>query len=174
MNTQTLCHTLQQLHVKICDRRTDLPPRFPDANEWSRMEVLHTFTFTKSFNWHFDREWFLLDLLTSCDVMPLLRRMNFCIVIDMNDFDRMYQSALFTDHRHVDVHYALLINDHRDHFQLINRARHFNRCHMISATFISEYLPAEHLRKPYDYDYVSPHCTNVGNHTKDQFFSSII
>jgi hypothetical protein len=81
MKTQPLSRTLQQLHITMSDIASSPRPRFSNTNVWSRMEVLHTFAFIKSFEWHFNKEWFLLDILTRSNIMPLLRRMNFCIVI---------------------------------------------------------------------------------------------
>jgi len=81
MNTQPLSRTLQQLYITMSDMASSPRPRFPNINVWFRMEVLHTFAFIKSFEWHFNKEWFLLDTLTCSNVMPLLQRMNFCIVI---------------------------------------------------------------------------------------------
>lgn len=165
MNTKPLSRTLQQLHITMSDLASNPDPRYSDRNVWPRMEVLHTFTFIKSFKWHFNKEWFLLDILTGSDVMPLLRRMNFCIVIDVNDLDRMYHSALFTDYRHVDVHYAFMINDNREHIQLIDYVRRCNQYHrrqIVSATFISECWPNIHLLfEACDVHYVSFDLINI-------------
>ena len=170
MNAQQLSHTLQQLHITMSDVASSIHPRFPNTNLWPRMEVLQSFTFIKSFNWHFSKEWFLVDTLTSSDVMPILRRMNFCIVIDIIDLDRMHYSALFTDYRHVDVHYAFMINDNREHIQLINYVRHSNQSHrrqVVSATFISDCWSNNQSYKRNDLYYVSSHFTKITDHFKD-------
>ncbi|CAF3172646.1 unnamed protein product [Rotaria sp. Silwood2] len=60
---------------------------------------------------HSSEEWTFVDVLTTFNVMPVLRRMNFSIVIDVNDLDQMTQSPLFNDDRHIDVHYAFVIHD---------------------------------------------------------------
>jgi len=167
MNTQPLSRTLQQLHITMSDVAGSPHPRFPNTNVWPRMEVLHTFTFIKSFEWYFNKEWFLLDILTCSDVMPMLRRMNFCIVIDINDLDRMHHSALFTDYRHVDVHYAFMINDNREHIQLIDYVRHCSQSHrrqIVSATFIGECWLNNQSYKIHDLYYVSFHLMNIINH----------
>jgi hypothetical protein len=141
MITQPLSHTLQQLHITINDVASNSHPRLPYAHFWPQMKVLHTFTFVKSFNWHFSKEWTLIDTLTSSDIMPMLRRMNFCIVIDTDDLHGMHRSALFTDYRHVDVHYAFMINDNRQHIELSDYLQGHSQSHrrqIVSATFISE------------------------------------
>lgn len=174
MNTEPLCHTLKQLHITLSDAASVSNPRYSDGNVWPRMEALHTFTFIKSFRWHFNNEWFLLDKLTGSDVMPLLRRMNFCIVIDIDDLDRMYRSALFTDYRHVNIHYAFMINDNREHVQLIDSVQRYNQYHqhqIVSATFNSESWPNIHLLfETYDdVDHVSFHFLNIKS-KRDLFF----
>ena len=175
MNTQPLSRTLQQLHITMSDVASSPHPRFPNTNVWPRMEVLHTFTFIKSFNWHFSKEWFLLDTLTCSNVMPLLRRINFCIVIDINDLDRMYHSPLFTDDRHVDTNYAYIINDNREHIQLIDYVRHTNQSHrrqIVSATFISKCRPNNHLFKAHNLHHVSSCFINITDYFKDRFPSN--
>jgi hypothetical protein len=175
MNTQPLSRTLQQLHITMSDVVRSPCPRLPNTNLWPRMEVLHTFTFIKSFKWHFSKEWFLLDTLTCSDVMPMLRRINFCIVIDINDLDSMYYSALFTDYRHVDVHYAFIINDNREHIQLIDYVRHINQSHrrqIISATFISECRSNDQSYKGHILYYVSSHFLNITKHFNDRLSSN--
>ena len=84
------------------------------------MKVLHTFSFVKSFGWHSAVEWTTLDLLTSSNIMPLLKRMNFALSIKVIDLVGVNNSALFTDSRHIDVQYALIINDDRPHIKFIN------------------------------------------------------
>lgn len=142
VNTQPLSHTLQQLHITMNDLcRTNSSISLPDAHLWPRMKVLHTFTFIKPFNWHFIEEWMLVDTLTSSNIMPMLRRMNFCIVIDSNDLHSMHHSGLFTDYRHVNIHYAFMINHNRQHIELndyIQRHSQSHRRQIASATFTSD------------------------------------
>ncbi|CAF2725237.1 unnamed protein product [Rotaria sp. Silwood2] len=143
MLTQPLTYTLQELHIKLShmyniiyslDRRHLLP----------RMESLHTFSFVKSFNWYSVIEWTFVNQLTSSSVMPILRRMNFSLVANGDDLVRMSKSALFTDNRRIDVHYALIINDDRSHTDLIKSVPHGNQYNLrqiASATFISDCWP---------------------------------
>jgi hypothetical protein len=174
MNAQPLCRTLQQLHISLSDVTTssNLSPKVCNRNVWPRMEVLHTFTFVKSFYWHFSKEWFLLDMLSSSYVMPVLRRMNFCIVIDINDLDRMYLSSLFTDSRHVDIHYAYVINNNQENTQLIDYIRYIiNQSHrheLVSATFLSQVWPQNHLVERHEIFYVSLYLINIRD-----FFQSV-
>jgi hypothetical protein len=172
MNTQPLSHTLQQLHITLNDECSDSCIfSVPDAHLWPRMKVLHTFTFMKSFNWHFTEEWILVDRLTSSNVMPTLRRMNFSIVIDSNDLHPMHHSGLFTDYRHVNIHYAFMINDNRQHIELKNYVQRHSQSHrrqIASATFISESWPNNPLFKTYDLNYVSSHLINIINYFNDR------
>ncbi|CAF3339028.1 unnamed protein product [Rotaria sp. Silwood2] len=117
-----------------------------DKNALPRMESLHTFTFAKSFKWHSSEEWTFVNVLTTFNVMPVLRRMNFSIVIDVNDLDQMTQSPLFNDDRHIDIHYAFVIHDNRQHCELnqyVPRGSLSHRRQIASATFISEYWPVD-------------------------------
>jgi len=172
MITQPLSHTLQQLHITINDVASNSHPRLPYAHFWPQMKVLHTFTFVKSFNWHFSKEWTLIDTLTSSDIMPMLRRMNFCIVIDTDDLHGMHRSALFTDYRHVDVHYAFMINDNRQHIELSDYLQGHSQSHrrqIVSATFISECWPNNQLFKAHDLLYVSSYSIKITDCFKGRF-----
>ncbi|CAF4315515.1 unnamed protein product [Rotaria sp. Silwood2] len=143
MSTTPLACTLQQLHIKmsVCN---DINRSLHAKDCLPRMEALHTFTFVNLFRSYCSEEWTLLNVLTTSSVMPILRRINFSIVIARDDLDRMTNSALFTDYRHVDIHYALIINDSRQHFELreyVPRGSQFHPRQIASATFISEYWP---------------------------------
>lgn len=158
MMTQPLSHTLQQLHITINNVASSPFFLLPDAHFWPRMEALHTFTFVTSFKWHFRNEWALVDTLTSSNVMPLLRRMNFCIVIHIDDLNQINHSALFADYRHIDVNYAFMITDNRQHIELRDYVPHGSQSHpheIVSATFISEYWPDNQSFKTPGLRYVS-------------------
>jgi len=144
MLSEPLRHTLKQLHIKLNDLNRAPYLNISSAQLLARMEALHTFTFFKSFQWHFEEEWTYLDVLTSSRVMPVLRRINFSIVIDTDDLYQMNHSALFTDYRHIDVHYAFIVNDNRPHNELnkyVSSGRQFHPRKIASATFISETWP---------------------------------
>ncbi len=115
MLTQPLRHKLQQFHVKLNNISSYAYLDISTTKLLPRMEASHTFTFVKSFKWHFRKEWTFLDILISSGVMPILRRVNFAIVINADDLTQMNHSALFTDYPHVDIHYAFCINDNRIH-----------------------------------------------------------
>ena len=138
MSTEPLSHTLKELHIKLTDE-SDLENSLDKIHLLPEMKVLHTFSFVKSFDWQSDVEWIIVDLLTSSNIMPLLRRMNFTLVINVIDLVGMNNSALFTDFRHIDVHYAFIINDECSHIELLNYVQHGCRSHpreIASATFI--------------------------------------
>jgi len=71
--------------------------------------------------------------------MPVLRRANVSIFININDLNRISLSPLFTDHRHVDVHFAFsLINcpQYIKVTQYIPRGNHFHPREIVGATFV--------------------------------------
>ncbi|CAF4703699.1 unnamed protein product [Rotaria sp. Silwood2] len=146
LSTKPLSYTLQQLHIKIADFCGDMWLCLRDKDFLPRMESLHTFTFVKSFKRYLSEEWTLVNVLTTFNVMPVLRRINFSIFIDVNDLDQMTHSALFNDDRHIDVHYAFMINDNREHFELNQYVPYGSLSHprqIASATFISECWPVD-------------------------------
>ncbi|CAF1006048.1 unnamed protein product [Rotaria sordida] len=146
LSTNPLSHTLKQLHIKMPDFCGYRSFSSFDKNILPRMESLHTFTFAKSFKWHSSEEWSFVNVLTTYNVMPMLRRMNFSLVIDVNDLDQMTNSPLFNDDRHINVHYAFIIHDNRQHCELnqhVPRGSLSHRRQIASATFISEYWPAD-------------------------------
>ncbi|CAF4861796.1 unnamed protein product, partial [Rotaria sp. Silwood1] len=143
MSTEPLSHTLEQLHIKLLDE-SYLINSLGAIRLLPRMKALHTFSFVKSSNWHSIVEWTFVNLLTSSNIMPVLRRMNFSLVISVDDLIRMRNSALFTDFRHIDVHYAFIIDDDRPHIELLNYVPLGSQSHprqMASATFISDCWP---------------------------------
>jgi hypothetical protein len=123
------------------------------------MESLHTFTYVKSLKKYSNQEWTFVNVLTSCHVMPILRRMKFSIVIDVNDLNQMIYSPLFNDDRHIDVHYVLMVDDNREHFKLNQHIPpHGSLSHprqIASATFISESWPIDPTIRDRDEIYVS-------------------
>ncbi|CAF3347551.1 unnamed protein product [Rotaria socialis] len=163
MSTTPLACTLQQLHIKmsVCN---DIDRSLHAKGCLPRMEALHTFTFLKSFHSYSSEEWTLVNVLTSSSVMPILRRMNFSIVIARNDLDRMTNSALFTDYRRVDIHYALIINDNRPLFELSKYVPRGSQSHprqIASATFMFDYWPHDQPFTTSEQFYVSYHLINI-------------
>jgi len=105
-----------------------------------------------------------MDLLTSSKIMPVLRRMNFSLVIDVDDLLEMKNSKLFTDSRHIDVHYAIITNDDCPHIELLNflpYGSHFHPRQIASATFISDCWPDNQPFKTPGQIYVSFHLIKI-------------
>jgi hypothetical protein len=81
----------------------------------------------------------LIDVLTSSTVMPVLQRAKMIIAIDVWDLNRIDRSALFDDHRRVDVQYAFILDNDRSHIDRSPRIPRGSRFHprpVASATFI--------------------------------------
>jgi hypothetical protein len=163
MSTEPLSHTLQQLHIKLADKSYVLNS-LDAICVLPRMKSLHTFSFITLFNKHSIREWIIMDLLTSSKIMPVLRRMNFSLVIDVDDLLEMKNSKLFTDSRHIDVHYAIITNDDCPHIELLNflpHGSHFHPRQIASATFISDCWPDNQPFKTPGQIYVSFHLIKI-------------
>ncbi|CAF1271985.1 unnamed protein product [Adineta ricciae] len=141
MLTDPLSHTLEQLHITLA-RNCDIESSMDAVSHLSRMKTLHTFTFAKSFEWQSNYEWSFIDRLTSAKVMPALRRMSFALVINYIDLIEMENSALFTDFRHIDVHYSFIIvaPSRESHAVLLNHVPRGSQSHpreIVSVTFMS-------------------------------------
>jgi hypothetical protein len=107
------------------------------------MSSLRTFTLVKGLHRQFFDEWTLIDALTATTVMPVLERAKLIVALDAADFDRIDRSALFNDHRLVDVQYAFVLNDDRSHTDLDQRIPRGSRSHprsIVSATFVRRAL----------------------------------
>jgi len=92
----------------------------PNKDQLVAMKKLYTFTFVKSFLWKLKNELTFIDIITSTDIMPLLRRINLSITLDNDEFNRIKQCSIFNDYRCVDVHFVLCINDYDANFRLTN------------------------------------------------------
>ncbi|CAF3801511.1 unnamed protein product [Rotaria sp. Silwood1] len=141
MSTPPLSTTLHQLHVKVGN--SNFNTRLPLPTSLSiRMVSLHIFTLVQTFFSMLTIEWVFFEMLTSSNVMPVLRRANMSIFIDINDINCISSSSLFTDHRHVDVHFAFsLINCPRyvEVTQYIPRGNRFRPREIVGATFVVNY-----------------------------------
>ncbi|CAF2955633.1 unnamed protein product [Rotaria sp. Silwood2] len=142
MSTPPLSTTLHQLHVKVGN--SDFNTRSPISTSplSIRMVSLHTFTLVQTFFSMLTIEWVFFEMLTSSNVMPVLRRANVSIFIDISDLNCISSSSLFTDHRHVDVHFAFsLINCPRyvEVTQYIPRGNRFRPREIVGATFVVNY-----------------------------------
>jgi hypothetical protein len=139
MATKPLCNTLRQLHVKIRDvgSKGTFHPSEIDAS--LSMPSLHTFTFMKPLYYETTEEWAFIDMLTSSEVMPVLKRIHFIVAIRMPDLKRIDQSMVFNDDRNVDVHFAMLLHSNQCHAELTKRIPHGSRSHprsIASATYL--------------------------------------
>ena len=130
MSTQPLSKTLRQLHIQINNIRTYNHRRVLLSDVSMRMINLHTFTLMQKFFSMLRIEWTAVEMLTSSNVMPVLRRANISLFINTNDLNCISSSPLFTDHRHVDVHFA---------FNLINCPQY---------TQVTQYIPRGHRSHP--------------------------
>ena len=81
--------------------------------------------------------------------MPSLRQMNMVFFLTLDDLDSIKRSALFTDHRQVDVQFAFIIDDT---FQGVDLTQHLppqaNRVHrreIVHARCLVNYLIHESL-----------------------------
>ncbi|CAF3363854.1 unnamed protein product [Rotaria sp. Silwood2] len=103
------------------------------------MVNLHTFTVIQTFFSKFTIEWTIFENLTSSNVMPILQHANISLFININDLNRISSSSLFTDHRHVDVHFTFnLINcpQYIKVTQYIPRGNRFHPREIIGVTFV--------------------------------------
>jgi hypothetical protein len=139
ISTTPFSDTLRQLHVRIGHSRS--PVSIPNLS--IRMNSLHTFTFVQTFFSTLTIEWTIFEMLTSSNVMPVLRRANVSIFIDISDLNRIGSSPLFTDYRHVDVHFAInLINcpQYINMTQYIPRGNRFHPREIVSVTFLVKHV----------------------------------
>ena len=139
MVTRPLSTTLRHLHVRIHDGGRDVFFRVSKMKIAFCMSSLRTFTFVKSLYERFPDEWTFIDALTSSTVMPVLQRTKFIISLALSDLNRIGRSALFNDHRRVDVQYAFILNDdlsHTDLDQQIPRGSRYHPRPVVSATFV--------------------------------------
>ncbi|CAF3239946.1 unnamed protein product [Rotaria sp. Silwood2] len=136
MSTPPLFQTLRQLHLQIGD--SDFNSHFSVSmfHLSIRMINLHTFTFVQTFFSMLTIEWTVFEMLTSSKIMPVLRHANVSIFININDLNRIGSSSLFTDHRHVDIHFVfnlinfgatLLVNNWSDRSEWLTDGDPFSR-----------------------------------------------
>ena len=139
MSTPPLANTLRQLHVKIGDSMLDSSYRLSTPNLMIRMVNLHTFTLVQTFFSRLTIEWEDFDILTSSNVMPILRRANISLFITTDELNHISSSAIFTDHRHVDVHFVFNLINCSQHINVTSSIPHGNRFHpreIVGVTFV--------------------------------------
>ena len=130
MATPPLSTSLRHLHVKLRDRWIDIRLEVSEMKLAFCMSSLRTFALLKSLRRQFFDEWILVDALTSSTVMPVLQRAKLIVAIDQWDLNRIDRSALFNDHRRVDVQYAFILDDNRSHTDLDQRIPRGSRSHL--------------------------------------------
>lgn len=138
MSTQPLSNTLRQLHIKIGDSHCKTHSAISMSNLSIQMVNLHTFTLVQTFFSRLTIEWADFEMLISSNVMPILRRANVSLFININDLNCISSSALFTDHRHVDVHFAFNFINCPQYIKVTPYIPHGNCFHprdIIGATF---------------------------------------
>jgi hypothetical protein len=139
ISTSPLSQTLRKLHVKIGTSDINTRSSISTSHLSIRMINLHTFTLVQTFFSVLKIEWTSFEMLTTSKVMPVLRRANISIFIIINDLNRISSLSLFTDHRHVDVHFAFsLINcpQYVEVTQYIPRGNDFHPREIVGVTFI--------------------------------------
>jgi len=129
MLTRPLSKTLQHLHITLTDILAGFNFRLPSKDQLVPMIQLRTFTLVKSFRWKLKNELTFVDILTSADMMPMLRRINLSINVNNNELNRIKQCSIFNDHRCVDVHFVLCIEDCNANIQLLNLIPHGSLSH---------------------------------------------
>jgi hypothetical protein len=129
MLTRPLSETLKHLHITLNDFMSDLDFRLPRKDQLVPMKELNTFTLVKSFRWRLKNELTSIDILTSSDIMPVLRRINLSITVNIDELYRIKQCSIFNDHRCVDVHFVLCIDDLDANFRLTNLIPHGSLSH---------------------------------------------
>jgi hypothetical protein len=124
--TPPLSKTLKHLHITLTDIRCAFDFRLPTKDQLIPMTQLHTFTLVKSFLWKLKNELAFIDILTSADMMPMLRRINLSITLNNDELNRIKQCSIFNDRRCVDVHFALCVVDYEydAYIQLIKLIPH--------------------------------------------------
>ncbi|CAF4631235.1 unnamed protein product, partial [Rotaria sp. Silwood2] len=139
ISTTPLSDTLHQLHVKIGDSRSPVSI----SNLSIRMINLRTFTLVQAFFSMLTIEWTIFEILTSSNIMPVLQRANVSLFINFNDLNRICSSAFFTDHRHIDVHFAFNLINCPQYIQMTEYIPHGNRFHpreIVGVTFLVNHL----------------------------------
>ena len=88
LSTPPLSSTLKQLHVGMGENTSNIHS-IPKSDLSIQMINLHTFTLAQKFFYASTIEWKIFEILTSSTVMPVLRRANVSIFLDINDLNRI-------------------------------------------------------------------------------------
>lgn len=104
-----------------------------------QMVHLHTFTFLQKCFSSLTIEWANFEVLTSSKVMPVLRRANVSIFLGIDNLKSPRSLSLFTDHRHVDIHFAFHLINNPEYIPATQYIPHGNKFHpreIVGAKFI--------------------------------------
>ncbi|CAF3056610.1 unnamed protein product [Rotaria sp. Silwood2] len=139
ISTEPLFDTLRQLHITIGDSDSNKHCPVSMSNLSIRMINLHTFSLVQTFFSLLTIEWTVFEILTSSNVMPVLRRANVSLFININHLSCISSSGIFTDHRHVDVHFAFNLLNCPHNIKVtpyIPRGNRFHSREIVGATFV--------------------------------------
>ncbi|CAF3307550.1 unnamed protein product [Rotaria sp. Silwood2] len=139
MSTQPLSNTLCQLHVKIANCNYHQYFTEPISNLLIKMTNLHTLTFVDGFFALTRIEWTVFEILISSNTMPVLRRANISLFLNVNDLYCIASSSIFNDNRHVNVNFAFsFINcsEYKQMTQFIPRGNRFHPREIVGATLV--------------------------------------
>lgn len=139
LSTSPLSQTLRRLHLKLGNSRADARCFMSKSDLSFPMNNLHTFTLVQTLFSITTIEWTMFERLISSEIMPVLRRANVSIAMHVNDLIQISSLSLFTDHRHVDVHFAFhLFNcpQYRQVTQYIPCGNPFHPREIVGATFL--------------------------------------
>ena len=109
MSTELLSNTLEQLHVRIVDG--NIHDNFPFESP-RRVKHLHTFTLAQDYLTSRPVSSSTIEQLVDMNVMPVLRRLNLAIFVQVDEMDRIGRLLRFNDQRRVMVHFALMTSYH--------------------------------------------------------------
>ena len=139
MSTPPLSDTLRELHVLLGTSSSQTCYGKLTSNISIQMVHLHTFTFLQKCFSSLTIKWANFEVLTSSKVMPVLRRANVSIFLGIDSFNSLRSSSLFTDHRHVDVHFAFHLINSSEYLRATQYIPHGNNFHsreIIGAKFV--------------------------------------
>ncbi|CAF1028777.1 unnamed protein product [Adineta steineri] len=129
MSLEKLSTTLEELHVGMRSLDAGAHNDLPDELVLSKMINLHSFSLVQSIFTDNRIEWSTIEILTTANVMPVLRKMNLILFISLDDVDCIKKSALFTDNRQIDIQFAFIMDENSLATQLSEYIPHGSRFH---------------------------------------------
>ncbi|CAF4772490.1 unnamed protein product, partial [Rotaria sp. Silwood2] len=132
ISTEPLFDTLRQLHITIGDSVSNTHCPVSMSNLSIRMINLHTFSLVQTFFSLLTIEWTVFEILTSSNVMPVLRRANVSLFININHLSCISSSG-------IDVHFAFNLLNCPHNIKVtpyIPRGNRFHSREIVGATFV--------------------------------------